>query len=117
MFVYIPVYIFSIYDFHFTFVYIFILELKMALSEAWLKANNGKARETVEVVADRDSMSVRVSPKGKIVFQLRYRLNGKQERVDIGTYPHVSLKDARIEATRLRGLLDQNKDPKLVRKR
>lgn len=85
----------------------------MALSEAWLKANNGKEREAVEVVADRDSMSVRVSPKGKIVFQLRYRLNGKQERVDIGTYPHIGLKDARIEATRLRGLLDQNKDPKL----
>lgn len=85
----------------------------MALSEAWLKANNGKERDAVEVVADRDSMSVRVSSKGKIVFQLRYRLNGKQERVDIGTYPHVSLKDARIEATRLRGLLDQNKDPKL----
>ena len=85
----------------------------MALSEAWLKANNGKVRDAVEVVADRDSMSVRVSPKGKIVFQLRYRMKGKQERIDIGTYPHISLKDARIEATRLRGLLDQNKDPKL----
>jgi len=43
----------------------------MALSEAWLKANNGKEREAVELVADRDSMSVRISPKGKIVFQLR----------------------------------------------
>ena len=85
----------------------------MALSEAWLKANNGKEREAIDVVADRDSMSVRISPKGKIVFQLRYRLNGKQERIDIGAYPHISLKDARIEATRLRGLLDQNKDPKL----
>ena len=85
----------------------------MALSEAWLKANNGKEREAVEVVADRDSMSVRISPKGKIVFQLRYRFNNKQERVDLGTYPHMSLKDARLEATRLRGLLDQNKNPKL----
>ncbi|OBY75933.1 tyrosine-type recombinase/integrase [Acinetobacter gyllenbergii] len=85
----------------------------MALSEAWLKANNGKEREAVEVVADRDSMSVRISPKGKIVFQLRYRFNNKQERVDLGTYPHLSLKDARLEATRLRGLLDQNKNPKL----
>lgn len=51
----------------------------MALSEAWLKANNGKEREAVEVVADRDSMSVRISPKGKIVFQLRYRFNNKQK--------------------------------------
>ena len=85
----------------------------MALSEAWLKANNGKARETVEVVADRDAMSVRVSPKGKIVFQLRYRFNGKQERIDIGTYPLISLKDARLEAVKLRAFLDQGKNPKL----
>ena len=84
----------------------------MALSEAWLKANNGKARETVEVVADRDAMSVRVSPKGKIVFQLRYRFNGKQERIDIGTYPLISLKDARLEAVKLRAFLDQGKNPK-----
>ena len=40
----------------------------MALTEVWLKANNGKARDKVEEIADRDSMSVRVSPKGKIVF-------------------------------------------------
>ena len=49
----------------------------MALTEVWLKANNGKARDKVEEIADRDSMSVRVSPKGKIVFQLRYRFAGK----------------------------------------
>lgn len=84
----------------------------MSLTEAWLKSNNGKAREQVEVVSDRDSMSVRVSPKGKIVFQLRYRFNNKQERIDIGSYPYVSLKDARIESQRLRALLDQGKNPK-----
>lgn len=39
----------------------------MSLNDAWLKKNNGKLREKVEVVSDRDSMSVRVSPKGKIV--------------------------------------------------
>ncbi len=27
----------------------------MALTEVWLKANNGKARDKVEEIADRDS--------------------------------------------------------------
>ncbi|WP_046206295.1 tyrosine-type recombinase/integrase [Acinetobacter radioresistens] len=85
----------------------------MSLSEAWLKANNGKARNKVEEVADRDSMSVRISPKGKIVFQLRYRFAGKAERLDLGTYPHLSLKDARAKAHEMRALLDQGQNPKV----
>lgn len=79
----------------------------------WLKANNGKARDKVEEIADRDSMSVRVSPKGKIVFQLRYRFTGKAERLDLGSYPHMSLKEARIKANEMRSLLDQGKNPKI----
>lgn len=85
----------------------------MALTEAWLKANNGKSREKVEEVADRDSMSVRISPKGKIVFQLRYRFAGKGERLDLGTYPHLSLKDARSKVSEMRSLLDKGMNPKV----
>ena len=57
--------------------YILFLEFEMALSEAWLKANNGKEREAVDVIADRDSMSVRISPKGKIVFPLLSSCNAE----------------------------------------
>lgn len=85
----------------------------MSLTEAWLKTNNGKARDKVEEIADRDSMSVRISPKGKIVFQLRYRFAGKADRLDLGTYPHISLKDARIKAAEMRSLLDKGLNPKL----
>ncbi|MHA3051862.1 tyrosine-type recombinase/integrase [Acinetobacter sp. ANC 4640] len=84
----------------------------MALTDTWLKNNNGKPREKVEEVSDRDSMSARVSPKGKIVFQLRYRFAGKPYRIDLGTYPYMSLKDARTETDRLRTMLDQGKNPK-----
>ncbi|UNU74151.1 integrase arm-type DNA-binding domain-containing protein [Moraxella nasovis] len=84
----------------------------MTLTESWLKANNGKHREKVEEFADRDAMSVRISPKGKIVFQLRYRFGGKAKRLDIGTYPLMTLKKARERATEYRALLDENKDPK-----
>ncbi|MCG2572283.1 integrase family protein [Acinetobacter sp. ME22] len=83
----------------------------MALSDAWLKSNNGKLRDKVEVVADRDSLSVRISPKGKIVFQYRYRFNGKAKRIDVGTYPLMSLKDARNQIINYQTELDQGKDP------
>lgn len=40
----------------------------MAISEAWLKAQLGKDREKIEEFADRDAMSVRITPKGKMSF-------------------------------------------------
>ena len=87
----------------------------MAITEAWLKANSGKERDKIEEKADRDAMSVRVSAKGKIVYQLRYRWEGKAARLDIGSYPLMSLKDARIESQRLRAILEQGKNPKVER--
>ena len=85
----------------------------MALSVSWLDARlNKEAKETV-VKADRDGLSARVSPKGKIVFQFRYRFDGKQQRVDIGTYPLMKLAEARNELDRLRAVLDQGRNPKL----
>lgn len=87
----------------------------MALSEAWLKAQLGKDRIKIEEFADRDAMGVRITPKGKIVFQLRYRYNGKQCRLDLGSYPNLSLKNARQESDRLRSELEKGYDPKQVR--
>ena len=43
----------------------------MAHSDAWLKANNNKARPGRAEFSDRDGLGVRVTPKGKIVFQER----------------------------------------------
>ncbi len=83
----------------------------MALSDSWLKSNNGKAREKVEVITDRDALSVRISPKGRIVFQYRYRYDGVAKRMDIGTYPLLTLKEARLLIQKYKTELDQNKDP------
>ncbi|MPX14608.1 tyrosine-type recombinase/integrase [Moraxella catarrhalis] len=83
------------------------------LTEVWLKANNGKLRDKVTEIADRDGMSVRISPKGKIVFQLRYRFNGKLKRFDLGVYPLISLKQAREKSLSAKTQLLHGKDPKL----
>ncbi|AMO55677.1 integrase [Endozoicomonas montiporae] len=87
----------------------------MAITDTWLKANNGKKRDKRDEVADRDGLSVRVTPQGKIVFQIRYRYAGKPKRLDIGSYPLITLKEAREENTRLRRKLEQGHDPAVVR--
>lgn len=84
----------------------------MALTESWLKSHHQKPHDKVTEVADRDGMSVRVSPKGKIVFQLRFRWRGKAQRLDLGVYPDMSLKQARLHTWEMREQIAQGIDPK-----
>lgn len=88
----------------------------MAISDTWLKSSNGKARDGVLEKADRDGLSVRISALGKIKFQMRYRFAGKNQRCDIGTYPLMSLSDARIECQRYRAALELGEDPRVVKR-
>jgi len=83
------------------------------ISDAWLKSCNGKARGKVEVFSDRDGLGVRATLKGKLVFQWRYRYHGKQLRLDIGTYPAISLKRAREKMMELQAVLEEGRDPKV----
>ena len=76
----------------------------MALTDAWLKSVYRKARPRAIEKADRDGMGARVTPAGKVVFQLRFRYQGKAARMDLGSYPAMSLKEARDEAIKRRKL-------------
>jgi integrase len=87
----------------------------MAVTDAWLKATNGKGIGIVVTRTDRDGLSVRISGNGKLTFQVRYRYNGKAKRMDLGSYPLMSLKKARDENLRLRFELEQGYDPSVVR--
>lgn len=87
----------------------------MALTESWLKANLNKTRTKKLIKIDRDGLNARLSPKGKITYMLRYYYNNKRNDLDIGTYPLTSLKEARVEVTRLRKKLEQGHNPKVVR--
>lgn len=88
----------------------------MALSDTWLRSTLGKDQEKVLVKTDRDGLAARVSTKGKITFQFRYQWGGKPERVDIGTYPAMALKDARDAANRLRGEVENNRNPRVIKR-
>ncbi len=88
----------------------------MALTETWLKANNKKSRKKKFIKSDRDGLNARVSPKGKITFMMRYYYNNTRKDFDIGSYPLLSLKEARAENQRLRKKLERGYDPKVVSK-
>jgi len=88
----------------------------MALTDTWLKKNLGKERTDILIESDQDGLSVRVSPKGKITFQMRFRYGGKQARLDLGSYPLISLKDARAELFKMKAVLEQGYDPRIHKK-
>jgi len=88
----------------------------MPLTDTWLKKNLGKARAEQHVEADRDGLSARVSPKGKIIFQMRFRYQGKQARLDLGSYPNLTLQQARLELQKMKGVLEAGHDPRVYKK-
>lgn len=55
------------------------------MTDAWLKANDGKERVALTERGDREGLGVPITPKVKITFQLRYRYDGKPRRLDLGS--------------------------------
>lgn len=67
----------------------------MALTDTALKAL--KPKEKAYTVSDDRGLYVEVFPTGGIVWRFRYRLNGKQEKLTLGKYPALTLKNARTK--------------------
>ena len=88
----------------------------MALSDMWLRSVLGKAQDKRIEKTDRDGLSVRITPKGKIHFQIRFRIEKKESRIYIGEYPAITLKEAREETIRLKAELEKGNDPRIVKK-
>jgi integrase len=65
-------------------------------------------------LADRDGLSARISPKGIITFNYRFRWLGKQQRIKIGRYPGISLSDARKRVDKYKQILLEGLDPRTV---
>ncbi len=87
----------------------------MGITDTWLKANHKKLKTKKLIKTDRDGLNARVSPKGKITFMMRYYYNNARKDFDIGSYPLMSLKEARDENQRLRKKLELGYDPKVAR--
>ena len=84
----------------------------MAISDTKLRSLHGKPYSGPQEISDQDGLSARISPKGVIKFQYRYRWQGKPQRLGIGRYPAISLKDARNIISELILLYEAGTDPK-----
>ena len=67
----------------------------MALTDTALKAL--KPRDKAYTVADTRGLYVEVFPTGGIVWRYRYRIDGRREKLTLGKYPALTLKNARIK--------------------
>ena len=81
----------------------------MALTDTALKAL--KPRLKAYVVSDDRSLYAEVLPSGAIVWRFRYRLNGKREKLTLGKYPALTLKNARLKRDEAAQLVAMGESP------
>jgi len=65
----------------------------MALSDA--KARNAKPKQKAYKLSDANSLYLLVVPAGGKYWRFDYRYEGKRKTLALGTYPEVSLLQAR----------------------
>lgn len=81
------------------------------ISDRWLRSQLNKNRDKIEE-KNHNGVLVRISRTGVIAFYFRYRLDGKQHRYGLGTYPHFSLAEAVNKRSEILKLIEQGIDPK-----
>ena len=93
------------------------------ITDKWLKDEVPPAeRDATFWDAELTGFGVRIfaptkrRPKGMRSFFLNYRVNGREKRLTIGSYPEWTAKAAREEAKRLRREVDRGSDPATERR-
>ncbi len=67
-------------------------------------------------MGDSGGLYLEVAPSGGKWWRFKYRFEGKEKRLSLGTYPDVSLKQARTRRDEARALLAEGIDPGVHRK-
>ena len=86
----------------------------MALTDTAVR--NSKPSEKAQRLFDGGGLYLEVSPSGGKWWRLKYRFAGREKRLSLGTYPDVSLKDARVRRDDARKRLSDGIDPSAHRK-
>jgi integrase len=66
-------------------------------------------------LSDERGMFLLVNPNGSKWWRLKYRINGKEKLISLGTYPDVGLKDARARRDEARKQIADGIDPSITR--
>ena len=68
-------------------------------------------------LADGGGLHLLVTPAGGKLWRLKYRLNGREKQLAIGSYPEISLSEARKRREAARMLIANGKDPSQEKRR
>lgn len=86
----------------------------MALTDVAIR--KAKPGEKPIRMFDGGGLYLEISPSGGKLWRLKYRMDGKEKRLAIGTYPEISLLEARNHREAARRLLANDSDPADVKK-
>lgn len=86
----------------------------MPLTDA--EAKNTKYGQGKNKRFDGHGLFLWLRPNGAKLWRWKYRINGVEKQLAIGTYPEISLKQARVDCDDARALLRRGVDPSLKRK-
>jgi hypothetical protein len=67
-------------------------------------------------LSDGNGLQLRITSSDKRIWSLQYRYQGTMRKYTIGSYPEVSLKNARIRNTELRANIQAGNDPQTAKK-
>ena len=62
-----------------------------------LTVKSAKPREKSYMIRDERGLYLRIDPSGRKYWIFRYWENKKEHQLSLGTYPHISLKEARLK--------------------
>jgi hypothetical protein len=77
---------------------------------------NAKPKDKDYTLADGNGLQLRVKLDGRKIWEIRYTINSKPKSTSAGTYPAVSLKEAREKRDSLKNKALQGIDPILEKK-
>jgi integrase len=77
------------------------------------KCKNAKPKEKTYKLFDGGGLYLEVMPAGGKLWRLKYRFGSKEKRLSFGSYPIISLKDARDKRDDAKLLLAGNIDPSI----
>ena len=86
----------------------------MPLSDTAIK--NAKPRDKQYKLFDADGLFLIIAQNGGKWWRFKYRIEGKEKLLSLGTYPETSLKEARAKRDEVRTLIAKGEDPSLLRK-
>ncbi|HEX5537044.1 MAG TPA: integrase arm-type DNA-binding domain-containing protein [Sphingobium sp.] len=87
----------------------------MALTDVAVR--NAKPREKPYKLGDAGGLFLLVQPSGGKLWRLKYRIDGREKKLALGTYPAVSLADARTRRDDAKRLIEAGADPSIEKAR